>query len=115
MKSLDYLLNPKGMMLISTRTQEFLKRYDKDLNYIDPTKRGHISIFSLESFQKLGSLFGFNASFLGDRSYEVILHKNPNIENFPVDENKQILNKLGSGWFKLLFGVYMWLAISHKD
>lgn len=114
-KTIDYMLNPGGMILINTGTQEFLKRQDKNLNYIDPTVRGHISIYSLKTFTKLGSMFGYDASFLGDRKYEVILQKNGLIKNEPVNENLQTFTTYLGDWFPLLFREYIRLVLSHKD
>ena len=108
------LLNDDGMILINTATQEFLQRYDTSLNYIDPTKNGHISIYSLDSFKKLAAPHGYTANFVGDRLYMILLSKN-GFENNPVKENFDLLTKGQGPWFTHMLREYMRLTLSHID
>jgi SAM-dependent methyltransferase len=53
MAELCYFLKPGGKLLINTGTQEFLAVHDPEGTYIDPLVRGHISIYSLQSWVPL--------------------------------------------------------------
>ncbi len=113
--SLDRLLRPGGKLLINTSTQEFIKKYDPKSTYIDPLRRGHISIYSLKSLSALGARFGLTASFLGDRTYVAILEKSgAQPGSFPHDDNLRTLARLGD-WFPMLFTEYMRLVFVEKE
>jgi cyclopropane fatty-acyl-phospholipid synthase-like methyltransferase len=46
---LKALLKPGGKILLNTATQECIQNYDPEMTYIDPIRRGHVSIYSLKS------------------------------------------------------------------
>lgn len=52
------LLKPGGLILINTGTLEFTKESDNNKGYIDPSVRGHISIFSMKTFKKIADILG---------------------------------------------------------
>lgn len=52
-RKLRDLLKPGGLMLINTGMLEFVNENRENEQYIDPSVRGHISIFSLNTFQKM--------------------------------------------------------------
>ena len=52
------LLKPGGFILINTGTLEFTEESEINRGYIDPAVRGHISIFSRQTFKKLGETVG---------------------------------------------------------
>ena len=112
LKSLDALLKPGGKILINTGTQEFLRISDPKLAYVDPIGRGHISIYSFESFVTLGAAVGRRASFLGERKYEVILLP-PEDPLFPHPENTRLMLKIGE-WFPVFMQEYMRLALAER-
>jgi SAM-dependent methyltransferase len=56
-RKLTDLLKPGGMMLINTGTLEYIEE-SGDTAYIDPAKRGHISIFSKKAFRKIADMLG---------------------------------------------------------
>ncbi len=110
MAELCYLLKPGGKLLVNTGTREFLAKYDPQADYIDPLGRGHISIYTLKSFNALGLGFGLNARFLGDRKYMVLLEPQVTAESYPQHNNLAALRRLGE-WFPMLFGEYMRLIL----
>ena len=114
LSELIYFLKPGGKILINTGTQEFLARHDPDKNYIDPLRRGHISIYSLKSFTLLAQGFGFTAAFLAGRTYMVILQApSHSSADYPIPENLAVLKQL-DGWFTKMFEEYMRLVILEK-
>ena len=52
------LLKPGGLMLINTGTLEFTMENSDNKKYIDPSTRGHISIFSTKTFDSLAGKLG---------------------------------------------------------
>jgi SAM-dependent methyltransferase len=114
MAALHYFLKPGGKLLINTGTQEFLAKYDPDANYIDPLVRGHISIYSLESFSVLARALGLRARFLGDRKYMVLLEEPIAKEPYPEPANLATLARLGD-WVPPLFTEYMRLIQLEKE
>jgi len=114
LSSLSTLLKPDGKILINTGTREFLKQSDPELNYIDPLRRGHISIYSLKSLQELASAVGRTAEFLGDRKYEVIMNPKCGEGGTPQRDNIERLRLLGE-WFPSLFKEYMRLIWVERE
>ena len=62
---LNSLLKPGGKILINTGTQEYIKKYDPEAAYIDPSNRGHISIYSLKTFGVLAGFLGLKSILPG--------------------------------------------------
>jgi SAM-dependent methyltransferase len=110
---LGTLLKPGGKILINTGTREYLNKYDQELHYIDPLRRGHISIYSLKSLQVLAASIGREADFLGDRKYEVILAPATGPAE-PHPENLERIRRLGE-YFPVLFREYMRLVLVEKE
>lgn len=69
------LLRPGGLILINTGTLEFTKEGADNKKYIDPSLRGHISIFSLKTFKSLASRLGLVFIPMWSRSWCVLLLK----------------------------------------
>jgi len=113
LKDLHRLLKPRGKILINTGTREYLSSHDQELNYIDPLRRGHISIYSLKSFQQLASAIGLTAEFVGVRRYEVLLSTSPSWE-IPHPENFERIRRL-SEWHSVLFREYMRLIYVERE
>jgi SAM-dependent methyltransferase len=111
--ALRRLLKPEGKILINTGTREYLSRYDPDLNYIDPLRRGHISIYSLQSFQQLASAAGLIAEFVGARKYEILLSATHDPANTHPD-NFERMRCLGE-WYPALFREYMRLIYVERE
>ena len=115
-RSLLQLLRPAGKLLINTGTREFLEQYDPEMHYLDPLVRGHISIYSLGSFQAMAGKFGATVGFMADRRYAVIVEKPseavPSL--FPLEENLQALERLGP-WMPMLFREYMRLVELERE
>jgi SAM-dependent methyltransferase len=102
-----YFLKPGGTLLINTGTQEYLAQDDPDQTYIDPLRRGHISIYSLRTLTVLAEYFGLAARFLGPRKYVVLLGppaESGTIE--PLIETVATLRRIGE-WFPGLFREHM--------
>jgi SAM-dependent methyltransferase len=114
MAELCHFLKPGGKLLINTGTQEFLAGHDPKGTYIDPLVRGHISIYSLQSFNSLGQAFRLQARFLGDRKYMVLLEPLNTEQLPPLPENLATLARLGA-WAPLLFREYMRLILLEKE
>jgi SAM-dependent methyltransferase len=110
---LSSLLKPGGKILINTGTQEYIKKYDPEAAYIDPSNRGHISIYSLKSFGVLAGFLGLKASFLGDRKYVTLLEP-PSKSTFPHPDNLQTLRRMGD-WFVPLISEYMRLVFVEEE
>ncbi len=108
------LLKPAGKILINTGTQEYISEYDPEMAYIDPLRRGHISIYSLKSLSKLASTVGYSAEFLALRKYAVILASEAAGSAFPHPDNLQRLRLLGD-WFPALWQEYMRLVFLERD
>jgi SAM-dependent methyltransferase len=111
---LHRLLKPGGKILINTSTREFIAKYDPEQSYIDPTRRGHISIYSLESLKRLGSAIGYEADFLGARQYAIILSPAGAQPSFPEPENLERMSAIGA-WHPLLMREYMRLVFVEKE
>jgi SAM-dependent methyltransferase len=112
LRLLSGLLKPGGKMLINTGTREYAAQYDPE--YIDPTRRGHISIYSLESLKQLASTIGYEARFLGDRQYEAILSPSGEQGSFPHAGNVTVMNRLGP-WCTSLLQEYLRLILVEKE
>jgi SAM-dependent methyltransferase len=110
---LNSLLKPGGKILINTGTQEYIQKYDPEATYIDPSNRGHISIYSLKAFGVLAGFLGLRASFLGDRKYVTLLGP-PSNSTFPHPDNLQTLRRMGD-WFVPLFTEYMRLVFVEEE
>ena len=110
---LGSLLKPEGKILINTGTREYLAKYDPELNYIDPRGRGHISIYSLKSLDRLAAAIGRRAAFLGDRKYEVLLSSNE-LQDYPHPENMIIFRRLGE-WCPAHFKEYIRLVLLERE
>lgn len=108
------LLKPEGKILINTSTQEYLAKYDPERSYIDPLRRGHISIYSLKSLSRLASQVGRTAEFLGDRKYEVILSPAEGQRHYPHAENLEQIRRLGD-WCPVLLREYMRLVFVERE
>lgn len=115
LSELIHFLRPGGKILINTGTQEFLARHDPDNSYIDPLRRGHISIYSLKTLTHLAEGFGLTAEFLAGRTYMVILQApgQPS-PDYPIPDNLAVLRRL-DGWFGKMFEEYMRLVILEKE
>jgi SAM-dependent methyltransferase len=109
LSTLHSLLKPGGKILINTGTQEYLSKYDPGLSYIDPLRRGHISIYSLESFAAMAAAFGYEAGFMADRKYAVILSPAGGGGPFPCPGNLERIRMLGD-WVPPLMQEYMRLV-----
>jgi len=113
LKELASLLKPGGKLLINTMTWEAIQRFDPDYSYIDPLRRGHISIWSLKSLSALGSQLGLHASFMAARMYAVILIKGP--EGKPwAPENRDLFRRVGS-WYPQLMQEYLRLMFVEQE
>jgi len=110
---LNPLLKPEAKILINTGTREYLARYDRDLKYIDPLRRGHISIYSLKSLQGLAATIGRKAEFLGVRGYEVILMPEGGKDG-PHPANLERTRLFGE-WFPSMFAEYMRLIYVERE
>lgn len=111
---LGSLLKPEGKILINTGTREFLAKYDPELWYIDPLRRGHISLYSLKSLARLASSIGRDAEFLGDRKYEVILSPAVAGSSYPHPENVERTRRLGE-WCPVFLREYMRLVDVERE
>ncbi len=109
LSALHSFLKPGGKILINTCTQEQMAKYDPEMTYIDPVRRGHISIYSLKSFSQLASAIGYISEFLAGRRYVVILSPPEGNERFPHPDNLGRVGKLGD-WCPGLFAEYMRLV-----
>jgi SAM-dependent methyltransferase len=114
MEALHYFLKPGGKLLINTGTQEFLAKYDPEAHYIDPLIRGHISIYSLESFSVLARAVGLKARFFGDRKYMVLLEEAVARGSYPQPANLATLARLGD-WVPPLFAEYIRLILLEEE
>lgn len=113
LSALDALLKPQGKILINTGTREYLKQSDPDLRYVDPLRRGHISIYSLKSLQGLALAVGRTAEFLGERKYEIILSPASG-SGTPHPENLERTRLLGD-WFPSMLREYMRLVYVERE
>ncbi|MBZ5496179.1 MAG: class I SAM-dependent methyltransferase [Acidobacteriia bacterium] len=111
---LGALLKPQGKILINTSTREYLDKYDPERDYIDPLRRGHISIYSLKSLAHLATSIGRNAEFLGDRKYEVILSPADGQPAYPHPENIAHIRRLGD-WCPVFLREYMRLVFLERE
>jgi SAM-dependent methyltransferase len=103
---LGTLLKPGGRILINTGTREYLIKHDPELTYIDPLRRGHISIYSLRSLSHLASMIGHRAEFMGARTYAVIMSPSGELPPVPHPDNIETIRRLGD-WFPMLLREYM--------
>jgi len=110
---LGKLLKPGGKILINTGTREYISKYDPGQTYVDPRRRGHISIYSLKSLARSAATIGYSAEFLGDRSYVVILSPAGCQALFPIRENLDRTVKLGD-WHPAFLREYMRLLFVEK-
>jgi SAM-dependent methyltransferase len=115
-QALSRLMKPGGRILVNTGTQEFLAETDPDQNYIDPVRRGHISIYSLPSMTRLAVSVGMSARFLARRNYILLLEPAGSAAAVsPLPENLAHLRRLGGEWFTSLFGEYMRLVLLEEE
>jgi SAM-dependent methyltransferase len=115
-EGLSYFLKPSGKILINTGTQEYLDEYDPERSYIDPVRRGHISIYSLKSLAMLADWIGMRARFLAERKYIVLLEPaDESSGSGPHPANLSALSLCGGEWFASLMREYMRLvALEHE-
>lgn len=111
---LGTLLKPEGKILINTGTREYLAKYDPELAYIDPLRRGHISIYSIKSLDRLASSVGRSAEFLGDRKYAIILSPMTGQLLHPHSENIGRTRRLGE-WYPVFLREYMRLVYVERE
>jgi SAM-dependent methyltransferase len=111
---LVYLLNPGGKILINTGTREFLAECDPAGDYIDPNRRGHISIFALKSFATLAAEFGLQAAFFAARRYVVTLGPVEAAGQYPNPENVAAFARVGE-WFGALLRDYIKLVFLEHE
>ena len=111
---LKALLKPGGKILLNTGTQEYMAKYDPEMTYIDPCRRGHISIYSLKSLLELAATIGYAAEFLAARSHEVILFPAHEPAGFPHPDNLEHIKNLGD-WSPQLWREYMRLVFLEKE
>jgi cyclopropane fatty-acyl-phospholipid synthase-like methyltransferase len=111
---LDELLKPGGKILVNTGTVEFLNQFDKEYNYIDPLVRGHISIWSLKSMSRLAKEFGYSASFMGARTYAMLLSKSGGGKDQPSVENRNKFKAIGT-WYPQLMQEYLRLVEVERE
>ncbi len=114
MKQLDSILKPGGKILVNTLTIEAMEQSDPEKTYIDPLIRGHISIWSIKTFQKMAEMFGYSASFMGARKYAVLLTKAPQEDSTPSRSNMEVFRRLGS-WCPQHMQEYMRLVYVERD
>ncbi len=110
---LGKLLKPGGKILINTSTREFIAKHDPEQAYIDPLRRGHISIYSLSSLSKAAASIGYKAGFLGDHKYAVVLAPDGNAP-FPNSLNLERTRRLGE-WYPLFMREYMRLVFIKEE
>ena len=113
-KELGRLLKAGGKILINTSTREFIAKHDPQQTYIDPLRRGHISIYSLASLSRAAETIGYTASFLGDHQYTVVLAPQGEPASYPNDKNLERLRRLGE-WYPPLLREYMRLLFIEKE
>jgi len=111
---LNGLVKPEGKLLINTGTREFLAKYDPELAYIDPLRRGHISIYSLKCFALLASMIGRKVEFLGARKYELILSPAAGQLSYPHAENLERFRRLGE-WYPAFLSEYLRLVDVERE
>ena len=111
---LGTLLKPGGRILINTGTREYLSKYDPEMTYIDPLRRGHISIYSLRSLSHLASMIGRRAEFMGARTYAVIMSPPGELSPVPHPDNIETIRRLGD-WFPMLLREYMRLIFIEQE
>lgn len=86
---------------------EYVK--NENINYLDPTKRGHIVSYSIKSVNCLANKYGFFAKRIAGKSWAFILEKNNSDDEIvdriwsALDFNLNLLNdkKMG-GVLKIL-------------
>jgi len=69
------ILKPGGMILINTGTLEFIKEAEDNKGYIDPSVRGHISIFSMKTFERIADILGLIHIPMWSRNWCTLLLK----------------------------------------
>ncbi len=69
------IVKPGGMILVNTGTLEFIKESDNNKGYIDPSVRGHISIFSMKTFERIADILGLIHIPMWSRNWCTLLLK----------------------------------------
>jgi 2-polyprenyl-3-methyl-5-hydroxy-6-metoxy-1,4-benzoquinol methylase len=69
------ILKPGGLILVNTGTLEFIQESINNKGYIDPSLRGHISIFSLRTFKKIADILGLLHVPMWSRNWCTLLLK----------------------------------------
>lgn len=95
------LLKPGGLLLINTGTLEFTKEYPDNKGYIDPSVRGHISIFSRQTFKELADKLGLIHIPMWSRTWCTLFIKPKKgiVSSITpwarIEENAAIIRKIG--------------------
>jgi SAM-dependent methyltransferase len=95
------ILKPGGMILINTGTLEFTRESPDNKKYIDPSVRGHISIFSHRTFRKLADTIGLIYIPMWNRTWCALLFKpkegiKPTISPWEsLEKNVTVLRSMG--------------------
>lgn len=96
------LLKPGGALLLNTGTRDYLdttSSAERD-NYLDPTVKGHVTVYSLAGLRALAEHAGLLSRPIGMRAY-VLLMDAPGPRSVPCEENLRLLRG-GGDWLPCL-------------